>query len=175
MFTKNWYRSLAAHMVGGTIANGIKGISGTTYNAAYYSAYSLNLMTIYCAMNNGVLTSYNESSPTPGVMFGKGDTAPTIDDYKLSGSLITGITASKTVSYSTDDEGATCTGLYTITNSGTSDKTISEVCLYAALTYNGAYQRGAVIERTVLDTPVTIPAGGIGQVTYTIRMNYPTA
>lgn len=32
---------------------------------------------------------------------------------------------------------------------------------------------GKHINRTVFDTPVTIAAGGVGQVTYTIRMNYP--
>ena len=35
-------------------------------------------------------------------------------------------------------------------------------------------QEAIWVERTVLETPVTIPAGGVGQVTYTIRMNYPT-
>ena len=58
----------------------------------------------------------------------------------------------------------------TITNNNATDITIGEV----GIVYQGS-NTAALLERTVLDSPITIPAGGVSQITYTIRMNYPTA
>ena len=102
------------------------------------------------------------------VVLGDGDAAPTLDDCKLSGNVLSTITYNADVTRENEDGGATITALYTITNTGTEDITIKELGMI--------YTNGPVMyERTVLDSPVTIPVGGIGQVTYTIRLNYPTA
>ena len=47
--------------------------------------------------------------------------------------------------------------------------------VYTAYTGNSIYTTYPyLIERTVLESPITIPAnGGVGQVTYKIRMDYP--
>ena len=74
-----------------------------------------------------------------------------------------------------DESGLTITALYTITNTGSSAFTIGELGLIAATYTNVSTNSKCLVERTVLDTPVTIPAGGIGQVEYTITFNYPTA
>ena len=70
--------------------------------------------------------------------------------------------------------------MFTLTNTGSEDFTISELGLvtYAYITNtNGyCYENNFLLERTVLENPITIPAnGGVGQVTYTIRMDYPVA
>lgn len=127
---------------------------------------------------NNIMTTLDNTS-YGGVVFGTGTTPPTYDDYKLSGDLITGLTISKTESTDRSDTDASRTVIYTITNGGASDVTIGEVGLLAVGSQSPketsyGYRYPMMVERTVLNSPVTIPAGGIGQVTYTIRMNYPT-
>lgn len=119
-----------------------------------------------------VQTSYGTYG---GVVFGTGTTPPTKDDYCLSGTLLTNFAYSAGVTATPDATGVTIKAIYTITNTGSSDMTIGEIGLMCNM-YDASNQvdfRKGFIERTVLDAPVTIPAGGIGQVTYTIRINYP--
>lgn len=116
-----------------------------------------------------------------GVVFGTGNTPPTSDDYTLSGSGVDGLSNSNityVISYENSETTRSIIATYTITNSTGADITIGEVGLVCTLygTRSG-YTSGSyypiLVERTVLDSPVTIPADGVGQVTYTIRMNYP--
>lgn len=174
MFTKQWYKAFATQMTGGAISDGYKAFNGTAYATSYYQNAYLYQFSPYNTMKT-VLTSYNVSSPSPGVMFGTGDTPPTVDDYTLSGSLISTISAGVSRSAGSDSEGTYCTGTYTITNTGNEEITIKEVCLFMSLPYGNGYSRGCCCERTVLETPVTIPAGGIGQVVYTVRVNFAIA
>lgn len=126
----------------------------------------------------------NNSAPNAttgsGIVFGNGTKEVSFDDYALSGDIFTTFTATSAYTFSNDADGLTVTTTVTLTNTGESDFTVAEVGLYGWQTaYAGNSSATSVcrfmVERTVLDTPVTIPAGGIGQVTYTIRMNYPTA
>lgn len=110
-----------------------------------------------------------------GVVFGNGSTPVAEDDYKLSGDLITTFTCTKTISQQIDELGCTVTGLYRITNTGTTAITISEIGMLGAFHYASSYNDRFLIERTLLDEPITIEPSGIGQVTYTVRVNYPTA
>ena len=77
-----------------------------------------------------------------------------------------------------DDSGGGTTATYTITNNGSEAVTIAEVAIMARILTDANGSNAAATlqlwERTVLDYPVTIPAGGIGQVTYTVRMDWPT-
>lgn len=119
-----------------------------------------------------------------GVVFGDGNTEPTIDDLTISGNFVSGITTSNTTRTITDirEEGyweRSC--LYTITNTTSATMTINEIAMAFAFYgqkaqyYNNYVQCPYIVDRTVLEAPVVIEPGGIGQVTYTIRMNYPTA
>lgn len=110
-----------------------------------------------------------------GVVLGTGTVAPTLDDYKLSGDLITTVTASCSFTMTPDENGITFKSLFTITNTGDSDITIGEIGLICN-PYNSSSAEvyKALLERTVLDSPVAIEAGGVGQVTYTIRMDFPS-
>lgn len=175
MFTKQWYNTLMSMATGVTIENGYIDYNNITQPTVYTENSSYrwyNVSPKYIMSRGAKTTTINEY----GVMFGDGDTPATKDDIKLAGSLITTISSSVSITSSNDDTGSTCTGVFTVTNTGSAEITIREVVMYGRCPRNttgGAYP--CVIERTVLDTPVTIPAGGIGQVTYTIRMNYPTA
>lgn len=134
-----------------------------------YSSYS-----VYHPAMNRVNTSYNSYG---GVIFGTGTTSPTRDDYCLSGDIITTISTSSIGGFTKDDDGLTGEYTYTVTNTGSSDITIGEIGLITSTYSNTSYTAAEykfLVERTVLETPITIPAGGVGQITYTIRMNFPT-
>lgn len=160
MHLKNWYKSAAATYFG-KYADYIK------HDGSHTGNVGLGL----CMTNHGlkyVSNAYKGGSG--GVIFGDGDTEPIVDDYKLSGNLISGLSASVVQTQTVEDDYMEIENVYTLTNTNTTEVTIREVAYCHQLS---AY--GVLMERTVLDEPVTIPAGGVGQVTYTIRMNYPTA
>ena len=180
MFLRNWYKALTAELYSDESVKA-KNTDGTDTRLCASSAsggiYKVTSLTM--AGKNSSLSSNNnvpymgkvqKSYSYGGVILGTGDTAPSIDDYKLSGDLITTISAIGDISVTQDDNGCTFEGIYSVTNSSSEDVTVKEI----GLLMTGAYSGRFLVERTVLDTPVTIPAGGIGQVTYTIRMNYPT-
>ena len=174
MFTKNWYKALAVEM--SRVNETFQSVTGATQTlkASYY-LYCLglnedgrNIPSIY-----KVRTTLEGNG---GVIFGTGNTSPTIDDTTLSGSLVSNFSYSSSVSTARDETGITLTALYTVTNNNAEAITISEVAIIANLKNNDTLAMyKALLDRTVLDTPVTIPAGGIGQVVYTITFNYPTA
>ena len=172
MFVKNFYKLMARNyffysntsVVKVPIADG----GQSDIIQLCYNTFSNNA-TKYPYMGTIVKSYYGGG----GVMFGDGTTPVTLDDYKLSGNIITTISSSVSLSWDSDDEGCSGTALYTLTNSGDSAITISEVGLFSGVFSNN--NMNYMLERTVLDEPVTIEAGAIGQVTYTIRLNYPTA
>lgn len=168
MFTKNWYKGLFGKMVTGSAVSAIA-TDGTANAASYaYMTKSSTEKQTNCPLGciqTSDITRYG------GVAFGTGTTPPTLDDYCLSGDMIAGIVASCVFQENSDDSGCTLTMVYTIVNNNSSEITIGEV---AAFCGSGGSTKGFMLERTMLDSPVTIPAGGVGQVTYTIRMNYPT-
>lgn len=117
-----------------------------------------------------------------GLVFGSGNTPVTIDDCTLSGSAITNISVSYSDNsvYEEDGSASVLSFIYTITNNNDTDIVVGEVGVFAGASwpvrnYNTYGHHYYMFERTALETPITIPAGGVGQVTYTIRMNYPVA
>jgi len=189
MFTKNYsgllyYLLVAQSSIYTTHAQDVVCANGTDLSTQYAGKGSLyatgctfnSLMkkiAAYHATSNA--TSYSKTPP--GVVFGTGNTPPTVDDYTLSGSFISGLSTSNvTVAETTsknDDGSMVFTYVYTINNSTGADITIGEIGIQTYAN-SSSYYINVLVERTVLDTPVTIAAGGVGQVTYTIRMNYPT-
>ena len=177
MITKNYYKLLAfLFSVDGAI--NAKNYSGndtpiTNGNAHLSLKWGYDTDDAWTASMGCIRTSLNSS---PGVILGDGDTAPTPGDYKLAGEIVTGFTYSKTLKRVVSDTAVTAKAIYTITNTNSTEITIKEIGLIGSATSapsNGAAK--ILLDRTVLDTPVTIPAGGIGQVEYTITFNLPTA
>ena len=165
MFNNNYYKMLA-YSVNGVAPNFVATEGTVTSYAAWSNIYSMMGKPYY----ESVGTYWHSFS---GVSFGDGDTPPTRDDYFLSGSQITAMTAVASVSTSKTDDSVTIKGIYTITNIGSEEITIKEVGLFPVV--KSATLGGHImIERTVLDNPVTIPVGGFGQVEYTITFNLPT-
>ena len=174
MFTKNWYILQSLNMLANSEQRltDLKPLDWDGQSKKKYYPYK-RYIDIYLSLNT-IKTNLSPSSQ--GVLFGTGDTPASVDDYNLAGNVIQNIVASISRSFSYSDAQQSLKAIYTITNNNTEAITIKEVALNVQYTHtsNGS-SNGCVIDRTVLDTPVTIPAGGVGQVVYTITFNYPTA
>lgn len=176
MFTINYYKGIQKiHNPAGVTK--YKGLTGVEQTHGGYSDWmnlggAISATTARQAYIKNLQTTFSSNG---GVVLGTGTTQPTLNDYCLSGELITGYTYNSTVSNSVDDEGQSITATYTITNSSDENFTIGEIGIIASFTKNAAAAEKALLERTVLDKPLAIPAGGVGVITYTIRLNYPTA
>ena len=180
MLTENYYRLYEM------IYKGDESGNSTTFINSYGQSKTLrlnrnNAISYVDSMNfKSIGSTAHESSGSSGIMFGDDATPPTPADYKLSGNVIANLTLTHSVARVMKSDGcAEITNTVLVTNGNTNDVTIKEVGLFTQITaYNPTSSSGlssyTMVDRTVLDTPVTIPAGGIGQVTYTIRMNYPT-
>ena len=113
-----------------------------------------------------------------GVSFGTGTTPATASDYALEsilGSKKIGVAAPNAVSFSQFDTFDEYSVSFGVTNKTAEAITISEVGLTAVPYYSSSgsgTRKCVLVDRTVLDTPVTIPAGQSKQITYTIRFNY---
>lgn len=124
-------------------------------------------------------SSYDPSGPY-GICFGNGNAPESYEDYNMSGELFENYTVSQSIANVVDDDGVSYTIRYTLTNTGNEDFTISEIGLFGFLfkkhkSSSYYYRYNFLTERTLLESPITIPAnGGVGQVTYTLRYNYPT-
>ena len=109
------------------------------------------------------------------IVFGDGDATPTINDYHLSGNLITGIVSSTSTVHKPNG----VEKRFTVTNNNSNEIIIKEICYFSQAGWSSDLGNTSgvtlLLDRTVLDTPVTIPAGGVGQVVYTITFNYPIA
>ena len=174
MVTKNFYKMLAAMMTN------LQDFTATSFDGSTVTMNEYNWETRFewNTLLSKLQTSANSSN---GVVLGDGDTPPTFEDYTLAGTLISNFVFTASINrLNIDNSGTTIKALYTITNNNSVEITIKELCLIVNATQfssgSGVYaENKIVLDRTVLDTPVTIPAGGIGQVEYTITYSLPTA
>ena len=179
MFTNNWYKTLASAITKNRAKNfvNVNGVETGLYsqNSIYNISLGDSTGASESAYIGRLVQTYNRQG---GVRLGTGDTPATVNDYKLSGDLITGYDFTAEVKTQNSAESDKITAVYTITNTSSSEITIKEIGIVAKMSSNtGVAQKGdmGLLDRTVLDTPVTIPAGGVGQVEYTITFKYPWA
>lgn len=125
-------------------------------------------------------TAMTTAVDSSGVIFGTGTTPPTAEDFRLSGTVVTGIKSTTNFVGTYDELGGGFTVTYTITNNNADPVTIGEVgVIMRVYHYNSSSDNTnrtsyAMIERSVLDEPIVIPAGSAGQVVFSIRMNKPS-
>lgn len=180
MFTKNAniYVTQRIGAVGNCLSQNIVTFKGESFTGSNDISNIGNISCSACLQTvkqNGL--TYGSSAISNGVYFGTGNVAPTADDYSFSGEMVQNFTSSytQTITYNTDGS-ANITTVYTITAPASGDITIGEVCMFVdvtgkAPTYQSSSRAWPVLmERTALETPITIPAGGVGQVTYTITI-----
>lgn len=116
------------------------------------------------------------SSSSNGIAVGSGNTEPTEEDYTLE-SQITGLTGSISVADIVNSENFSFKHsiLVTLTNSGAEDVTVKEIGYFGysgtSTTRGGAVgqntnAKGYLIDRTVLENPVVVPAGESSVISY---------
>ena len=130
----------------------------------------------FSGSGSGFSSSSSIESYFAGVVFGTGNTEPTIDDYQMAGEHFVDYTESHSFENTIDGTARTLSCRYTLTNTSTESVTIGEIGLSGnAYRKNGSwyYYSGFLLERTVLDSPITIPAGGVGVITYTLKFDLP--
>ncbi len=166
MFTRIFYRALAHRIA---FANGYtffeKDISGSS------KALTSGLYTLFDSFSNDVcnVRSGYTTLNGNGIYFGDGDDPLSIEDYKLSGECFSTFTAS--YSKVMNDNGTT-TITYTLTNTGEESFTVKEV---GVVSYFSSSPYGYFLTyRDLLEEPITIEPGGVGQVTLTFDVNVPS-
>ena len=107
----------------------------------------------------------------PGVVFLNGGSDPSADDYTSDGTVVTGLSVVATVTNNNGADGVGVTCVYGITNNNDFDVTIDEVCWIALKRNTSNSQRLFLADRTKLENPITIAAGGMGKITYTVATN----
>ncbi len=177
MLTKTFNNVIRAVVTGEKLT--FKRVDGTTTEVTipntvgsnFISYYSTTMLRIPELLKLGRYTTAVGNSSAGGVCFGTGTTAPTDSDYTITQKVLDASSgASVTINTSTD--GNTHTGIYTIVNNGTQDLVITEVGLYGTIPYGSSQYYAYLIDRTLLESSVTIPAGGgVGKVVYSITIS----
>lgn len=164
MILQAFYKALAMYATGVAITVPTPGGSTSTSMLTASSCYKL-----FCLKN--AFQSVVSNTSSSGIVVGSGTTPPTFNDNSLK-SQITTITGNVSfgTSIGTNQDFASITAIVTITNTGDKAITVAEIGAQINVTGNWCW----MVDRTVLDNPITIEPGGIGQVTYTIRLDYPT-
>ena len=167
MLTNNFYKVLLTHMnTAGAVATCVKydGTSASIMDPAYVLH---GLRYVRC-------TAFEPGQY--GIYFGTGTTPPAMSDYNLESPITDGtLSSSSTAAPQTgfEQEHARIYATHEVTNKGTSDVTITEVGVFSAVSTSS--KNLFMIDRTVLNTPITIPVGQSRSITVAIRFDYPEA
>lgn len=175
MILNAYYKGLAAMFTGG-VDDTTKDVTGGNKKVVLSSnsSHKSNFLNYSMSLSEIATLSMDYPSSGGGVVFGTGDTPPTLNDYKLAGDIVTGLSWSANKAAEQVEGGAGITVTFTVTNNNDSEVTIREVG-YVGRHNNAVTTAYAVLlDRTVLEAPVTIPAGGVGLITYTVKLIYPT-
>ena len=167
MLTRN-YKNVVASIIAKTSANytglPVKAINGNTYylNAALIS------------FPQTATTSFSRSVSAAGIQVGSGDTPVSESDYKLDNMVTnSSVTGSVNISRTLEDGKLYIIFDLTITNGSSDTIQIKEIG-YSQYLSSGTTQAGTVVssaycfmlDRTVLDTPVSIAAGDFATIRY---------
>ena len=166
MLTKNFYLHMRATMQNVTV-------NFTTVDGSTTSNNPTQLMNTSCLQPFIAMAVYTSSATARGVSFGTGTTPPKVTDYCLENPITSGLTVTSpsVAAYNQTDEYGEYTVTFGVTAANT--VTITEIGLKCnSYFYSKDDQKVVMVDRTVLDAPVTIPAGQSKQITYTIRFNY---
>jgi hypothetical protein len=188
MFTNNYINFRHNMFFGitgpGTNFNGIYGRSlvspwGGTHN--FYTSSSTShdwdigrfLATPVC---NAIPTAMgaNTTAAGAGVYFGTGTTPATRNDITLESPITSGLTVTKDgIAITANESGQYCViGTYSVTNTGADDVNIWEIGCFAGIrTANSNGYTAILMDRTVLDAPITIKAGETKTVNYGFEFN----
>lgn len=175
MLTKNYYAMAACQLTHNAIEGLAKKTNGDPITLQFNNTQSGGRGPLVPTSQH--IVSY---SSTAGVVYGAGETPATVDDYKLEELITSGLSVRGSSFLRMVDGGMEIVVDHTIYNGGSEGPiTIREAGRYALSDYyksetaTSTTYIGLLWERTVLETPVTIPQGESRTVTYTVRINFP--
>lgn len=171
MITKN-FKAFLANMIGsrGSISTkGVLPVKDTTGNIRYFGFR-------YSNFPNSVQSSVNFSGYS-GIVVGTGTTPPTEDDYILENRITSGLTGTDPTKKNDVDSNGNpyIEFVFTLRNTTETDITVHEIGyaqnIYASTTLGGTDSNSYTLlfDRTVLETPVTVPANGTAAIKYTLK------
>lgn len=111
----------------------------------------------------------NEDKVFPGVYFGSGSTPATRADYKLAAPITSGLVItdpSAVITETQKDHKRILHSTFLVKNTSGSEKIIWEVGVFTPVCQTGSTCYLVLMDRVVLDKPITIPAGETRAVTY---------
>lgn len=167
------------------------GTTQSVYTSYFYdSAYFCNCLGFagmickaYCSAMPTSTNTTNSSNRIYGVWFGSGTTAPTKDDYKLEAPITSGLGINnntiRPLVNNLEPGVYEISSSYQVTNQTEEAITISEIGVWSYLTTESSSSSTrncfpVLMERTVLDEPITIEPGMTKVVTYKLTINQPT-
>jgi hypothetical protein len=169
MVTRNFLNILAMALQAGSDKGGVPG-RAVTGEFRYFNG-GLSFL-------SGPTKAVTKTATDAGISVGTGSTAATEDDWQLENTLTTGINITLTeTAYGNDAPGIPYVQYkITVTNTGSEPITVKEIGYkqtVGSVKYPGATTdtntKVFLLDRTVLDTPVTIAAGDAGIITYKLR------
>ncbi len=169
MKLRNFDNLVKAYIGANHVPGCIRDLNGTVRDA-YNSSDNIARLRYTVPGNLGMAAS--STSVTAALMLGTGDEAPTYDDYQLSGTRITTFSESHTSAQSLEGEMSTEI-TYTITNTGSASFTVREIGYFARIQYSSSGYSNTLLERTVLDAPLTLEPGAVGQLVFKTHFALP--
>lgn len=171
MITRNFKNILATCMARSSGAYGALPIKGTTGNIGYTNPGSNSTPFPYSV---GVI-SLSLSKTSVGICVGSGNTSATENDYELDNQITSGLSGNTNVTKSVENGKLYLVLDVTLTNTSSGDITVKEIGYVQSHQYvtsqggsSTANNFPFLMERTVLDSPVTIPAGNFATIRYKI-------
>lgn len=123
--------------------------------------------------------SLSVSTSAWGISVGTGDTAATDEDVNLASTITSGLTGVITNTHGMDGDDPYVLFNIVLTNSTTSDIVVKEVGFkqnaYSGTTVgatSGASNTLILVDRTVLSSPLTVPARGNAALQYKLKCSY---
>lgn len=163
MLTKNFYSMLNMMFTARTVD--AKKPSGVE-TSMYYNASAAAFPHAFREMRKFAADPNSE-----GVSFGTGTTPPTVNDYSLEATISSGLTVATPSVTTVTQTDSYLEATVTFGVLASVETTITEIG-YKMVCSVPSGSDAFLVDRTVLDEPITIPAGQSKQITYTIRFNY---
>ena len=181
MVTQNYENVLAMMLLASSTVKGLLRITTVQGMTRYLS----NKFTGTTAFPYGKTESMTTSATAAGISIGSGNTAATKQDYNLEHTITGGVSMSITSISLFADEHANPTLRFkiTVTNTGSSEITVREIGYKQKLAAIAAPNLTAeesgnanpyvcLIDRTILNTPLTLQAGDAGVIVYDLCTEY---
>jgi hypothetical protein len=167
MILKNYYKMLYMYMHGSCDITSKNGnvVTNTAPSGASQKAEMIDALS-FSGMKKPLGISIDDNT----VLIGTGTSEVSFDDTWLSGDIISTINSTAQHSSEITDKYCKLTTVYTITNTSSDEISIGEIG-FVGEAPNSTF----LMDRTVLNNPLVIESGGVGQLTYEITFNYPTA